>query len=458
MAKYVSPTHIIGDSGVIKFKQYCNQHDPYIIFREIKEHDYGVDGEIELVKFEKEKMIASGQIIKVQLKSTASSNSYIKNQTDDGFTFYATQDDFEYWSAHNLGVILVIYDSQKDRLFARKITKEDYVYHKKHTKTSSYPVVFKNTETELFVGEGTFFTKIRESYFKPRFDGNVKETLVSNVQFFSSFPKVLYIYNSEFKTKKDVFKQMDEGVQIPPFLIYNKKIYCFQNIPTFHKDFRERILTTTDSQPEILKYDEFFEDKSLLNHYVELLNLYLRDFFVKDRKLWANRKNKGHFFFAKPSTEDSLKITYKTRKRETQGERTVVNFYEYGKDAFFRHMGFTYYIDFLDKSPIFILNYKYHFTKDGGEPLSPMKITKYTNKLNGLEYNSQVLNTLHFWQEYLSGGHDMIKIAELDEFKIQIKPLEVVSANFGIYKENDLSIKKPQAKVNPIDDTQNKLF
>nr|WP_121271758.1 DUF4365 domain-containing protein [Pedobacter schmidteae] len=457
MAKYISPAHITGDSGVIKFRQYCNKHNPYIIFREIKEHDYGVDGEIELVKFEREKMAVSGQIIKVQLKSTGSSNSYIKNQDDDGFTFYATQDDFEYWAAHNLGVILVIYDAQHDRLYARKITKEDYAFHKKHTKTSSYPITFKNAETELFIGEGTFFTKIKESYFKPRFDATVKETLVTNVQFFSSFPKTMYVFDTEFKTKKEIFKQMDEGVVIPPFTIYNKKIYCFQNIPSFHKDFRERIIFSESGKPEVLQYNNFFEDKAMLNHYVEVLNLYLRDFFMRDRKLWVNKKNRGHFFFPKPLQGDSLKITYKTRKRDADGERTVVNFYEYGKDAFFRHMGFTYYIDFLDRVPIFILNYKYHFTKDGAVPLPPMKITKYTNKLNGLEFNSQVLNTLHFWQKFLNDGHDMIKIAEVDELKIQIKPLELVSANFGIYKENDLSIRKPQQTKATID-TQNKLF
>lgn len=456
MGKYVNASHITGDRGVIKFKEYCNRHNPYIIFREIKEHDYGIDGEIELVKFEKEKMIASGQILKIQLKSTASSNSYIKKQTESGFTYYASQEDFEYWAAHNLGVILVIYDCNSDRLFAKKITAEDYAYHKKHTKTNSYPVSFTHADTELFVGEGSFFKKVNESYFKPRFDEQIKERLFSNIQFFSSFPRLMYVFDSQFKTKKEIYAQLDEGMKIPPFAIYNKKIYCFQNIPSFHKTFREKIILRNGVNPEIKNWEEIYDDKSILNHYVEVLNQYIRLFLSGERKLWLNRKNKYHYFFPKPSGKDSLRIQYKTRKRESEGARTVVNYYEYGKDHFFRHAGLVYNIDFINNTPVFILNYKYHFTLDGSNPLSPLKITKYTNKLNSREFNDQVLNSLYFWNEFLSGGGYLIEVSDLDDCKIKIKPMEEVTADFGIYKTKDFLNKKVTPKEQKLD--QSTLF
>jgi hypothetical protein len=458
MAKYVNPSHITSESGVIKFKAYCNQHNPFIIFREIKEHDYGIDGEIELIKFYNGKTIASGHILKVQLKSTASSNSYIKNQTTEGFTFYASNDDYEYWANHNLGVILVIYDAVSDRLFARKITKEEFAYHKKHSKSNSYPIQFIHSETELFLGEGSFFDKVHEDYFKPRVDVQIEEKLISNIQFFSSYPKKLFVYDTILKDKKEVFAKLDSGMFIPPFVIYNKKIYSFVNIALSHKTFRDEIIENGTRSAPSIKYDQIYEDKPLLNHYVELLNIYLKDFFIRERKLWLDRKNRNNYFFPRPNDLDTVKINYKTRKRGALGERTVVNYYEYGKDSFFRHLGFVYYIDFLNAQPVFILNYKYHFTINGTISLSPLKITSFTNKLNSREFNPTVINHQYFWFEYLSGGSYWIDIENSEELKIKIKAPEELRTSFGIYRANNFIVPSASIVSNEAIDSQTKLF
>jgi len=444
MGKIVQPAHIIGESGVIKFKEYCNKHQPFIIFREIKEHDYGVDGEIEIVKFVNDKQIASGQVIKVQLKSTAHQNSYIRGLTETGFSYYASEDDFDYWSAHNLGVILIIYDAVADRLFARKITREDYAYHKKHSKSKSFPIEFSFRDHELFVGEGTFYEKMDTEYFKPRIDTTVSEKLISNIQFFSSFPKKIFIYDTLIGSKKAVFDKLGEGMNPPPFIIYNKKIYAFTPLASNNKVFRENIIDPNNPQPVTLQYDDILADQPILNHYVELLNLYLKDFFTRDRRLWLNRKQKHNYFFPKPFDKDELKIKYKTRKRGTDGERMVVNYYEYGKNSFFRHFGFVYAIDFINQVPVFILNYKYHFTINGVINLSPLKITSFTNKLTAREFNATVINHLYFWFEYLSEGSYMIDIANNDDFKIRIKLPEDFTTDFGIYKSKNIEVAKPK--------------
>ena len=93
------------------------------------------------------------RINKIFLKGNKAKNRNIK-------------DDFEYWSEHNLGVILIIYDAKSDRLFAKKITKEEFAYHKKHSKGNLYPVDFKLEINELYVGEGTFFEKIDIELFR----------------------------------------------------------------------------------------------------------------------------------------------------------------------------------------------------------------------------------------------------------------------------------------------------
>lgn len=456
MGKTVQQAHITGESGVIKFKDYCNRHKPFIIFREIKEHDYGVDGEVELVKLVNEKLVASGKVIKVQLKSTASVNSYIRSKTETGFSYYASNDDFEYWTQHNLGVILVIYDSTEDRLFAKKITKEEYAYNKKHSLGSAYPIQFAYKDNELFTGEGVFFDKVNLEYFKPRVDKEIEETLVTNVYPFSSFPKKMYIFDTELPNKKAAYSKLDEGMTLPPFVLYNKKIYSFLNIASWHKTFRENIVSKASPNSVEIFYREFYDEKSILNHYVELINLYLKLFFTNQRRLWLNRDQRNNYFFPKPSQKKELKIKYKTMKRGTTGERTVVNYYEYGKDKFFRHFGFAYYIDFIERAPVLLLNYKYHFTFDGMKTLPPLKVTSLTNKLTLREFNNQVLNHHYFWFEYLSEGSYIIDVESNEIFKIRIKEAENLKSDFGIYKPKNIE----SAKIKPqaIDNNQTSLF
>lgn len=457
MGKIVQPAHIIGESGVIKFKEYCNNHQPFIIFREIKEHDYGVDGEIEIVKFVNDKQVASGQVIKVQLKSTAHQNSYIKGLDNNGFTYYASEDDFEYWAAHNLGVILIIYDASADRLFARKITREDYAYHKKHSKAKNFPIQFLFKDHELFVGEGVFFEKINTDYFKPRIDNTITEKLITNIQFFSSYPKKMFIYDTLIANKKAVFDVLDDGMNPPPFILYNKKIYAFTPLASNNKVFREKIIDPEKATPDVRTYEDILTDLPILNHYVELLNLYLKDFFTRDRRLWLNRKQKHNYFFPKPPDRDELKISYKTRKRGVAGERMVVNYYEYGKNSFFRHFGFVYSIDFINQVPVFILNYKYHFTTNGVISLSPLKITSFTNKLTAREFNGTVIIHQYFWFEFLSNGSYMIDIANNDDFKIRIKLPEELTTDFGIYKPKNIEVHKPKPSDTG-DNVQTTLF
>ena len=48
MSKIITPQHITGEKGVVKFASFCVQHSPYLIFREETKNDFGIDGEVEL--------------------------------------------------------------------------------------------------------------------------------------------------------------------------------------------------------------------------------------------------------------------------------------------------------------------------------------------------------------------------------------------------------------------------
>jgi len=58
------------------FADYCNRHQPYIIWREETKNDFGVDGEVELTEITIDgKTKPTSQILKVQVKSTQHDNS-----------------------------------------------------------------------------------------------------------------------------------------------------------------------------------------------------------------------------------------------------------------------------------------------------------------------------------------------------------------------------------------------
>lgn len=120
MGKEVTQTHITERLGVNAFEHYCLKHDPLLIWRETRVSDFGIDGEIELVEISPEnKKIASGKIIKIQLKST--SGSYMGKDKESEFEFNARKEDIEYWLSHDLMVVLVIYDIRDNTLYAKNI-------------------------------------------------------------------------------------------------------------------------------------------------------------------------------------------------------------------------------------------------------------------------------------------------------------------------------------------------
>ena len=97
MSKYVTDTHITGDKGVAAFHQYCANHKPYILWKPETVNDFGIDGEVELTNVTSDgKLEATGEILKIQIKSTLK-GSYIHKETEDSFQFKPRKEDAEYW-------------------------------------------------------------------------------------------------------------------------------------------------------------------------------------------------------------------------------------------------------------------------------------------------------------------------------------------------------------------------
>ncbi|MDJ1486215.1 DUF4365 domain-containing protein [Cytophagaceae bacterium YF14B1] len=463
MSKTVLPTHIIGERGVNVFADYCNRHQPYILWREETKNDFGVDGEVELTEITIEgKIKPTSQILKVQIKSTQNDKSYMASENEDSFSFYASEDDIEYWKnyrQYGYQVLLVIFDGREghDFLYCKQVTDIDAALATKKKKTKSQPILFSKTENRLIIGQNDFVTRFQSS-FKNRINYSSKETLDTNMWPFRSRPPWIYTYPTHYKTKKDIFTKIAQN-EAPYFVIKNSVIYTFIPIEKDFKSFFEHVVSEGKKRSEH-RFQDVLESVVLRNYYVELLNEYIRD-FMRKRGLFYQKEYRKYYFFLKDD-QTEYKVPYRTRKIDKETEKSVVTYHQYGKDAFFRHWAIEAKPLFIEDKIFLVVSHKYLFTSDRKTPLKPEKITKYTNYLNARTFNNGVLDLLHFWWYHLSkGSHEVIVFdgTTLNQTSITIGKSINFEVKFGIPLDGEKLFKrKKNISSAPSSSIQSSLF
>jgi hypothetical protein len=436
MSKTVLPSHIIGERGVNAFSDYCNRHQPYIIWREETKNDFGVDGEVELTEITLDgKTKPTSQILKVQIKSTQHDNSYMTRETPETFFFNASEADMEYWKnyrQYGIQVLLVVFDGREgnNHLYCKQITDIEVGLSTKKGKQKSQPIEFSKTQNRIVIGQNEFTERFQAS-FKNRINHFTSEILDTNMWPFKTEPRWLYTYPTHFKTKKDIFIKISQG-EAPYFIIKNSVIYTFVPIEKDFKKFYEQIVSEGQKRSEH-RYQDVVQSLVMRNYYVELMNEYIRD-FMRRRGLHYQRDFKKYYFFIK-NDQTEYKVPYRTRKIEKETEKIVVNYYEYGKDQFFRHWALEAKPIFIEDKLYLVMSHKYLFTLDRKTPLKPDKITKYTNFINSRTFNDGVLDELHFWWHHLAKGGSELTLFDgttLNQTSITLGKAINFTVKFGI--------------------------
>ncbi len=423
MGKIVNDTHIIGERGVIRFHDYCNSHFPYICFREVLRNDFGIDGEVELVRINDDgKKEMTGELLKVQIKSSFGSG-YLKKRSDGSFSFSAKKADLEYWSRYDLGVLLIIYDDSTENLYVKKIRQEDYLGAKK----KSYPILF-GKENLLEKGKNDFVQNFSAD-FKTRVSFDTFEQLTSNLLFIKNHPKRLYIYDSKYSTKKEIFDNLVDRNEAPYFLLYGKKIITGNHVAKKFNIFCE-CTVVEPSKPTIIELEEILKNQVYRRNLIELMNQMFKD-YVGKKGVWYNKDYK-RYYFAKPKDQSGKAIEKTSIKTGKVTSKKVVTYHEYGKDHFYKHVAFE--IDYIiNLGQIFmVINPKYLFTSDGKNTLKPKKITKYTNFLTSREWNSQVQDQLYVVLNYLVNAEGGVEVVTTDDLKFHFSRFIHQDVRFGI--------------------------
>jgi hypothetical protein len=424
MTKYISKSQIVGDKGVAKFHSYCVKHDPYIIFREKSKHDFGIDGEIELVrKNEENKNEVTGEIIAVQIKSSYTSTGYIKKESESTIEISIRKEDLEYWNNYKTDVLLVFYDDRNDDLYCHKISQQDYLFINNGLASS---IVLNKLQDKLIEGDNNFLNKY-SAFFKGRVNFSAREQIFTNLLPYKKIPKILYQFslNGNIKNKKSFYEAFSTPTDLV-VAIYASQVYSFEDL----RKYTELKDVLAPDKVDLLSLTQINQDKDIQNHYMELLNLYLKKFLYS--KGFDYSKDYRRYYFRKPKDSLIKEIVYNSRYRTNTRPKTVVSYHEYARDKFFRHHAVEIQHHFLENTLYVSILPKYLFTFDGKETLPPDKITKYTNYLTSREFNKQVLGFNSFIFSYLAGKNKTIDIWESKDFDIILFEPKRFDVNFGI--------------------------
>lgn len=411
MPKTVLASHIVGERGVNAFENYCNRHQPYIIWREATKNDFGIDGEVELTEVTADgKTRPISQTLKVQIKSTQSEKSYMQDETPESFSFYPKDADLDYWRnyrQYGYEVLLVVFDGRKgeEKLYCKLVSGVDEVRLQKAGKRKTNPIVFSKTDNLLVAGQHGFDVKYRAS-FAGRVDFATTEVLDTNLWPFRSVPRQLFTYPTHYKSKKDIFKNITND-EAPYFIINNSLIYTFVPLEKTFQKFFVHVISEGQKRTEHV-FRDVVDSAVLRSHYVELLNEYIRDFMGKRGLKFQRDFRRYYFTLREPEVERTASYTSRVHRKKT--EKTVVKYYEYAADKFYRHAAVSLQPLFIEDRVFLVVSPKYLFTLDRTTPLPGDKITRYTNYLNARVWNDGVLSQLHFWHDFLARSGSEITI------------------------------------------------
>lgn len=450
MPKFIGRSTIVEHKGLAKLKTFCANSIPFLVCRDETITDVGIDGEIEVcLKNVDGKTEASGERIKFQLKSTESDNSYIQDEDDHTFKFFASKDDLEYWTKHKQDVLLIIYDVRKDILYGKKITRNDIATQSQ--KKVKWPVIFN--KKDCLLSENSFdFHKKHTVSIKERLNFDLKESASTNLFKIRKYPKIIYTYETDFKNKEKVYKSLpDNDTIIPEFIIYNQVLYTFVDSQHQSEYFQQSVIKPTTEK--IIYYKDIAHNKELRNHFIELIRVYFKK-FLGSKGIYLNKEH-NRFYFSIRDGEPVRSIFAKTRKQGRLTPKQVVKFYNYGKYHFYKHHAFE--IEILHAENIYLcITPTYLITTDGKTPIDGKIASKFIIPQKNMEFNPKVADNVHTIYSYLAKDNDDIIVTNSDNIEIEISsyiplllPYSIPTDDKGFpqYLSSQSYIKEEQSKL-----------
>jgi|SRR5581483_9883297 len=399
-------------------------HEMKCIFREITKDDFGLDGEIEVVrpKPDGKGYETTGGIIKVQAKS---GESYVKQDNDTSFITPIEKSDLEGWYNASYPVLFIVYHPKDDKLYFKEI--KSYVLA---TKAIFLPPLHIRFDKSIDEFRPDIYSGVAQTarISPPRVAHDQREKLYSNLLIVKRGPKSISYAPTQAKDFSEI-RKATTGF-LPPFTVTGGYLYTLADLIDEKCALRNHCDAT---QVKNMPAECWANDESKQAAYVFLLNQLLGS-HLRRCGLVYNRDFASNYFPRQNDAETVFKEDwYNVRTARAAPPRTVARYYEYGLTHFWRHLAIHLSFRHIGSSWFLQIIPKYFFTQDGTTPCPSDMVGPYTTGIKAVERNLHVLNHILFWSDILSLRQPAIKLS-LNYKTVAIIEKQPVSgiANFAI--------------------------
>jgi hypothetical protein len=380
------------------------------LFREISKDDVGLDGEIEVLvpKPTGPGFVTTGGIIKVQAKS---GDSFVVQDTPTSFATPVKRTDLEYWQSATFPVLFIVYHPGEDRLYCKEV--QSYIRATPRIWQAPYRILFDKRTDEFSPARKDHVTALA-GVSPPRISFHQKERLFSNLFLVKRLPRMLTSAPTEHPDVRHVRGQIHGYV--PPFCIVDGRLYTLSDLRNPHCVLRD--FCDPGHISELLS-DVWLKDTNRRRDYVYLLNRLLSDHLYRCGMRYHPHYGR-HYLPRKDNESREFKQDwYNVRTSRTAPPRITAKYYEYGPDAFWRHLAAVFRFKQFGNAWFLQVIPKYLLTTDGREPYDQERTGPLVTKLKARERNPHVLNHVLFWADVLAQHSPTIQI-QLDRRTVML--------------------------------------
>jgi hypothetical protein len=420
MSKTVQPSKLTEWKGLDRISVIV--HEMGNIWREMTKDDFGLDGEIEVVtpKADGEGYETAGGIVKVQSKA---GESYVRYDTETSFSTQVDQNDLDYWQRCTFPVLFIVFHPKDDKLYFKEV--KQYIRDTPGVFSKPHHIRFDKTR-DVFTASSKGDVCQHAKVSPPRISFEQKERLFTNLLPVRVLPELLYFATTRRKSRQSIREEITGFV--PPFCVVDGKVYSLSDLSNDQCALKPFCVGKVSTKPT----SEWVGDEERVNDFVFLLNQLLGKHMGRCGVRY-NRDFGRNYFPRENTTDKAFKRAWTSVRTSVSDERTVVKYYEYGKDKFWRHLASATSFERFGRAWFLRISPKYLFTVDGEQPCDGELVGPYTTSLKADEHNSHVLNHVLFWSDVLSLQRPSIEVRLDGKTVMEIEKTPLVGiAKFAI--------------------------
>lgn len=445
MSKTVQPSKRTEWKGLDRISSTV--HEMGNIWREMTKDDFGLDGEIEVAapKANGEGFETTGGIVKVQSKA---GERYVRYDTDTSFSSPVDQNDLESWQKCTFPVLYIVYHPKDDKLYFKEV--QAYIRETPGVFSKPHHIKFDKTKDEFTASSKAAVTQ-HAKVSPPRISFDQKERLFTNLLPIKKLPDTLYCATTRRKSRQRLREEI-EGY-LPPFCIVDGKFYSLSDLAHDECALKEFCVGQVHTMPA----SNWIGDNERVNDFVYLLNQLLGKHIGRCGVRY--NPDFGRNYFPRENTTDTIfKRSWTSVRSGVTDERTVVKYYEYGLDKFWRHLACEMSFECFGEAWFLRIKPKYFFTVDGEQPCDGELVGPYTTSLKADEHNNQVLNHVLFWADVLAFQKSSIEVRLDGQTVMQIDKMPLTGiAAFAIPDDPaTFEEKAPSSQLSLFDHWDNK--